>query len=87
MNITVTAFQLAIIDRVVNEGQLGKTREAVLNAAVLEHAKYLMAGGHAFDSGLPNTLEGTNRATATSARTSCCSRSRARRCRCARARS
>lgn len=57
MKIPVTAFQLELIDRVVKEGKLGKTRDAVLNAAVLEHAKYLMRGGHAFDSGLPSTLE------------------------------
>jgi uncharacterized protein YcgI (DUF1989 family) len=57
MKITVTAFQLELIDRVVKEGRHGASRDQVLNAAVLEHAKYLMAGGHAFDSGLPNTLE------------------------------
>jgi len=57
MKITVTAFQLELIDRVVAEGAYGKTRDQVLNAAVVEHAKYLMAGGHVFDSGMPNTLE------------------------------
>jgi len=57
MKMTVTAFQLELIDRVVKEGKFGSTRAEVLNAAVLEHVKYLMEGGHVFDSGLPNTLE------------------------------
>ena len=57
MRITVTGFQLDLIDRVVKEGKFGNTRDKVLNTAVVEHAKYLMTGGHVFDSGLPSTLD------------------------------
>ena len=41
MKLTVNTNHLALIDRVVDEGMLGKTREAVLNSAVIEHVRYL----------------------------------------------
>lgn len=57
ITVSLTAFQLELIDRIVKEGSHGRTRDEVLNAAVVEHAKYLMAGGHTLDTGAPTTLE------------------------------
>lgn len=51
MNVTLTDHQARLIDQIVAEGILGKTRANVLRMAALEHARHLLGGGSAFDSG------------------------------------
>jgi hypothetical protein len=43
MKLTLSTYQLALIDKSANAGILGKTREEVLNSAVIEHARFLLA--------------------------------------------
>lgn len=50
MKITATEFQLQLIDRVVDEVAYGKNRDEVLNAIIVEHAKYLLSGGNSYDA-------------------------------------
>ena len=49
MKVELYETQLELIDRVINEGTYGKTREEVLHAAISEHAKHIQAGGGPFD--------------------------------------
>ena len=57
MKLTLTEWQLQLIDRVCSSGKFGKTREDVVNAIVIEHARHIAAGGTQFDQGHPGTLE------------------------------
>ncbi len=57
MKLNLNDWQLVLIDRVRDAGLLGKTREDVLNGAVLAHARYLLAGGSVFDHGEPGEVE------------------------------
>ena len=57
MKLTVNTNHLALIDRVLKAGRLGRTREDVLNAAVVEHARFLLTGGTPFDLGPPGVVE------------------------------
>ena len=57
MKLTVNTNHLALIDRVVDAGMIGKTREAVLNSAVIEHVRYLLAGGTPFKAWQPGVVE------------------------------
>jgi hypothetical protein len=57
MKLTVNDWQLQLIDRVRASGKLGSTREDVLNEAVLEHARYVAAGGTVFDIGPPGSVD------------------------------
>jgi len=57
MRIDLFETYLQLIDRVVSEGTYGKSREEVLNAIVLEHAKHLLAGGGPYDTGGQTILE------------------------------
>jgi len=57
MRITVTEHQLELIDRVLADGALGGTRDAVLRSAVLEHTKYLLSGGEPYDAGGRKIIE------------------------------
>ena len=57
MKLTVNTSQLALVDKVLAAGMLGSTREAVLNAAVIEHARHLVGGGKQFDLGAPGVVE------------------------------
>jgi uncharacterized protein YcgI (DUF1989 family) len=57
MQITVSETQLHLIDRVCNSKKFGKTLEEVLNASVIEHARYLAAGGTPFDLVDPGVIE------------------------------
>src|ERR1700757_1749120 len=50
MKLTVNTNHLALIDRVVEAGMLGKSRGDVLKAAVIEHVRFLVAGGTPFRS-------------------------------------
>jgi hypothetical protein len=45
MKLTVNTYHLALIDRVVETGILGKSRGDVLKGAVIEHVRFLLAGG------------------------------------------
>ena len=49
MKVELYETQLALVDKIINEGAFGKTREEVLIASIAEHARYLLAGGGMFD--------------------------------------
>ena len=49
MKVNFYETQVQLLDKVVSEGTLGKSREDVLRSVVLEHAKHILAGGTAFD--------------------------------------
>jgi hypothetical protein len=53
MKLTVNTNPLALIDRVVETGILGKSRGDVLKGAVIEHVRFLLAGGTPFRTGPP----------------------------------
>lgn len=57
MKVELYETQLELVDRVVNEGAYGNTRVEVLQAAIREHAKYLLAGGGMFDMAPPTVAE------------------------------
>jgi hypothetical protein len=57
MKLTVNTNRLALIDRVVEAGMLGKSRGDVLKGAVIEHACFLLAGGTPFRTGPPGFVE------------------------------
>ena len=57
MKLTINNNHLLLIDRVLKAGRMGKTREDVLNAAVVEHARFLLTGGTPFDLGAPGVVE------------------------------
>ena len=57
MKLTVNTNHLALIDRALESGMLGKSREQVLNSAVVEHARFILAGGASFDRGSPGVIE------------------------------
>jgi len=57
MKLSVNTNHLALIDRVLESGRLGKSREQVLNSAVIEHARFILAGGASFDRGSPGVIE------------------------------
>jgi uncharacterized protein YcgI (DUF1989 family) len=57
MKLNVNDNHLALVDRVLEAGLLGKTREEVLNAAVVEHARYILSGGSVFDHGAAGEVE------------------------------
>lgn len=57
MKLALTDWQLQLIDRVLKSGKYGTTRDEVLNAGVVEHARYLAGGGGMYDQGDPGTVE------------------------------
>lgn len=57
MKLTVNTNHLDLIDRVLESGKLSKSREDVLNSAVIEHARSLLTGGTSFDLGSPGVVE------------------------------
>jgi hypothetical protein len=57
MKLTVNTNHLALIDRVVETGILGKSRGDVLKGAVIEHVRFLLAGGTPFRTGPPGFVE------------------------------
>jgi uncharacterized protein YcgI (DUF1989 family) len=57
MKLTVNTNHLALIDRVVEAGMLGKSRGDVLKGAVIEHVRFLLAGGTPFRTGPPGFVE------------------------------
>ncbi len=57
MKLTVNSSHLALLDRVLEAGLLGSTREEVLKSAVMEHARHLLTGGTPFDLGAPGVVE------------------------------
>jgi uncharacterized protein len=57
MKLTLSDWQLQLIDRVRATGKYGATLDEVLNAAIHEHARYLAAGGTMFDQGDPGLVE------------------------------
>ena len=57
MKLTVNTNHLALIDRVVEAGMLGKSRGDVLKGAVVEHVGFLLAGGTPFRTGPPGFVE------------------------------
>ena len=57
MKLTVNTNHLTLIDRILEAGTLGKTREAVLNAAVIEHTRFLLTGGTPFRPPPPGVVE------------------------------
>src|SRR5437773_12332613 len=57
MKLTVNTNHLALIDRVVEAGMLGKSRGDVLKAAVIEHVRFLVAGGTPLRTDPPGFVE------------------------------
>lgn len=57
MKLNVNTNHLILIDRVVEAGMLGRTREDVLNSAVIEHARFLLTGGTPFRPPPPGAVE------------------------------
>jgi hypothetical protein len=57
MKLTVNDYHLALLDRVVKAGMLGKTRADVLRGAVFSHARYIESGGSVFDRGAAGEIK------------------------------
>ena len=57
MKLTVNTNHLALIDKVVEAGMLGNSRGDVLKASVVEHVRFLVAGGTPFRTGPPGFVE------------------------------
>ena len=57
MKLTVNTNHLVLIDRVVEAGMLGKSRGDVLKGAVIEHVRFVLAGGTPFRTGPPGFVE------------------------------
>jgi uncharacterized protein YcgI (DUF1989 family) len=56
MKVTVSEPQLELIDKVRASGKFGKSREEVLAASIMEHARYVARGGTPFDMIAPSAV-------------------------------
>ena len=57
LSVYINDNQLKVLDRVVEEGTQGNTREQVLQTTLREHVDHLVNGGTPYDGGSPEFLE------------------------------